>query len=342
LQLPAAYGKWVAPYIVGASSGDLAERYAALAETQPETGPRIVGLRMLGLERFHEGNFKESLVLMTKAYNNYDPVAHHDLKYHFGHDPRTAAANYQAWNFWHLGFPDQAACKIEENLRWTREVNHVNTTCLALCYGTNIANMWLRRPDRVEGGAREALRLAEDNSMALWHAFALIHLGWALSQQGTSSGLDEIEAGLREAKQLGAGRLEPFHLGLAADAYARAGRRDEARASIGKAFEALAIGRDLAFAAELHRLRGALLLRAERSAREAAEADLRRALEIAGQQEALSLQLRAARDLARLLADRGERQQAHDLIVPIYSAFTEGFDLADLKEAKTLVDEIRP
>src|SRR4029450_13529384 len=82
LQLPAAYGKWVAPYIVGASSGELAERYAALAETQPETGPRIVGLRMLGLERFHEGNFKESLVLMTKAYDNYDPVAHRDLKYH--------------------------------------------------------------------------------------------------------------------------------------------------------------------------------------------------------------------------------------------------------------------
>ena len=73
LQLPAAYGKWVAPYVGGTSSVELAERYAALAETQPETGPRIVGLRMLGLERFHEGHFKESLALMTKAHDGYDP-----------------------------------------------------------------------------------------------------------------------------------------------------------------------------------------------------------------------------------------------------------------------------
>ena len=94
------------------------------------------------------------------------------------------------------------------------------------------------------GRAEQQQRLAEDNSMALWHAFTLIHFGWALSQQGTAPGLDEIEAGLREAHQLGAGRLEPFHLSLAADAYARAGRHDEARASIGKAFTALAHGRD--------------------------------------------------------------------------------------------------
>ena len=195
---------------------------------------------MLGLERFHEGRFKESLALMTKACDGYDPIAHRDLALRFGHDPRAASANYQAWNLWLLGFPDQAARKIEEGLRWAREVNHANTTGLVLCYGANIAHIWLRRPDRVESGAREALRLAEDNSMALWHAFALIHLGWALSQQGTAPGLDEIEAGLREAHQMGAGRLEPFHLSLAADAYARAGRHDEARASIGKAFTALA------------------------------------------------------------------------------------------------------
>ena len=173
LQLPAVYGQWVAPYIAGTGSGELAQRYAALAETQPETGPRLVGLRMLGLERFHEGRFKELLALMTKAYDGYDPIAHRDLALRFGHDPRAASANYQAWNLWLLGFPDQAARKIEEGLRWAREVNHANTTGLVLCYGANIAHIWLRRPDRVESGAREALRLAEDNSMALWHAFGL-------------------------------------------------------------------------------------------------------------------------------------------------------------------------
>ena len=145
---------------------------------------------MLGLERFHEGHFKESLALMTKAYDGYDPVAHRDLALRFGHDPRAASANYQAWNLWLLGFPDQAARKIEEGLRWAREINHANTTALVLCYGANVAYIWLRRPDRVESGARKALRLAEDNSMALCHAFGLAQLGWALSQQGTAPGLE--------------------------------------------------------------------------------------------------------------------------------------------------------
>jgi adenylate cyclase len=278
---------------------------------------------------------------MTEACDGYDPTMHRDLALRFGHDPRAASANYQAWNLWHLGFPDQAARKVEDNLRWTREVNHANTTGLVLCYGVNILNMWLRRPDDVESAAREALRLAEDNSMALWHAFALIHLGWALSQQGTAPGLDEIEAGLREAHQLGAGRLQPFHLSLAADAHARAGRHDEARASIDKAFTALAHGRDVAFAAELHRMRAVLSLGGGAGERDAAEADLRRALKIARQQEAPSLELRAARNLASMLAERGERQQAADLLAPVYGGFTEGFATADLKEAKALLDELR-
>jgi predicted ATPase len=341
LQLPAAYGKWVAPYIVGTSSEELAQRYVALAEMQPETGPRLVGLRMLGLERFHAGHFKESLALMTKACDGYDPIAHRDLALRFGHDPRAASAHYQAWNLWLLGFPDQAVRRIEDGLRWAREVNHANTTGLVLCYGADVANIWLRRPDRVESSAREALRLAEDNSMALWHAFGLIHLGWALSQQGTAPGLDEIEVGLREAQQMGAGRLEPLHLSLAADAYARAGRPDEAQASIVKAFTALAHGRDLAFAAELHRTRAALSLRGGAEGRDSAEADLRRALDIGRQQEALSLELRAARDLASMLAERGERQRAADLLAPVYGKFTEGLDTADLEDAKALLDALR-
>ena len=169
LQLPAAYGKWVGPYIGGTGSAELAQRYAVLAEAQPETGPRLVGLRMLGLERFHEGRFKESLALMTEACDGYDPIAHRDLALRFGHDPRAASANYQAWNLWLLGFPTRQRAR-SRTVCAGREVNHANTTGLVLCYGVNILNMWLRRPDEVESAAREALRLAEDNSMALWHA----------------------------------------------------------------------------------------------------------------------------------------------------------------------------
>jgi class 3 adenylate cyclase/tetratricopeptide (TPR) repeat protein len=284
--IPALFGQWAYHYIGGTSTGEFAQRFAALAETRAETGPRLVGLRMLALERFHEGRFEESVALLKKAVDSYDPIAHRDLAHRFGHDPRTAAANYQAWGLWHLGFPDQAARVSEDNLSRTREIEHTNTTGLALCYGVTITNIWLRRPDRVETAAREGVQFAEEMSLALWHAFGLIHLGWALSQQGTALGLDEIEAGLREVEQIGAGRLKPLHFSIAADAYSRAGRHDDARVSIDKAFAALAHGHDLALAAELHRKRAALLLCAGGGDRGAAEVDLRRALEIARQQKA--------------------------------------------------------
>ncbi|MGH8475656.1 MAG: ATP-binding protein, partial [Methylococcales bacterium] len=341
LQLPAAYGRWVAHYTAGRRSSEFAERYAMLADQQADTGPRLVGLRIVGLERFHEARFTESLALMRTVLDHHDPIAHRDLAYRFSHDSRAAATCWQAWNLWHLGQPDQAARAIEDSLCWAREVQHVNTTGFVLCFGGAFTNIWLRRPDRVEGAARESLQLADAMSLALWHAWAQIHLGWALSQQNTASGLDEIKAGLREAHQLGVGRFEPVHQSIAADTYSRAGQHNEARASIGKAFAALESSGDLAFAAELHRIRALLQLRTGTHKRSAAEADLRRALEIARRQEALSLQLRAARDLASLMADRGERQQAAALLAPIYGGFTEGFDTPDFLEAKVLLDELK-
>jgi predicted ATPase len=174
LQLPAVFGLWAGHHIAGTGSSELALRYLALAEAISDTGPRLVGLRMLGLECFYEGRFEESLALTKKGLDLYDPIAHRDLAHRFGHDPRAASANYKAWNLWHLGFPDQAAFTFEDNLRWTRDVNHANTTGLVLCMGT-MTNIWLRRPEQVEDAAREALRLANEMGLALWHAWSRIH-----------------------------------------------------------------------------------------------------------------------------------------------------------------------
>jgi tetratricopeptide (TPR) repeat protein len=256
LQLPALFGLWAGHHIAGTGSTTLAQRFADLPETKSQSGPRLVGLRMLGLERFYEGRFNESLALINRSLEIYDPVEHRDLANRFGHDPRASSANYKAWALWHLGFADQATSIIDDNFRWTRKFNHANTTGNVLCFGT-MTNIWLRRPEQVEMAAREALQLANEMSLAHWHAWALIHLGWALSQQGAATGINEIEAGLRQANHIGAGRFDPFHLGIAAEAYARAGQNIEAQASIAKAFETLALGHHSAFAAELYRTRAA-------------------------------------------------------------------------------------
>jgi predicted ATPase len=177
-------------------------------------------------------------------------------------------------------------------------------------------------------------------TLPLWHAWASIHLGWALSQQGASLGLEEIEAGLREAREIGAGRFEPFHLGLAAEAYARAGRHDEAWRRLVEALAALARGHHQAFAADLYRLRGVLSLHLAARRAAAAEADLCQALAIAREQESPLLELRAATSLARLWVDQGRSREARDLLAPVHGWFTEGFETQDMKEAKALLEEL--
>jgi predicted ATPase len=167
-----------------------------------------------------------------------------------------------------------------------------------------------------------------------------VHLGWALAERGAPGALAQLEAVLDELTRIGARRSETFHLGLLADARSRAGQHDAVKVSLAAALTALESSGDMPFAAYLHRLRAHTLLRASAASTAHAIADLQRALEIARQQGARSLELRAARDLARLWAEQGERQMAHDLLAPVHDWFTEGFDTADLKEAKALLDDL--
>ena len=260
LQLPAAYGKWVAPYIGGTGSGELAQRYAVLAEAQPETGPRLVGLRMLGLERFHEGRFKELLALMTEGLRRLrsDRASRSGASLR----PRSTRRVRELPGLEPLapGFPRPGSAQDRGQSALDPRGQPRQHDRPRPVLRDQHPNMWLRRPDEVESAAREALRLAEDNSMALWHAFALIHLGWALSQQGTAPGLDEIEAGLREAHQLGPSGSNPsISASPPTPMPAPAGMTKPGRASARRS-TALAHGRDLAFAAELHRMRAVLSL----------------------------------------------------------------------------------
>jgi class 3 adenylate cyclase/tetratricopeptide (TPR) repeat protein/energy-coupling factor transporter ATP-binding protein EcfA2 len=340
LLVPSMYGLWANRYVSGIPAPELAARFSELTESDGDSGSRCVALRMLGLERFHEGKYQTSLRLIEEGLSFYNPIAHRDLGMRYGHDPRTGAMNYKAWALWHLGFQDQARETMEQSLSWAREIGHHNTIGIALSLGVAITGIWCRDVSRVEAGAAETLRLAKDKSLALWQALGRIHFGWALSELGHPDGLAEIEAGLDDLRRIKVGRYECFHLGLAADARSRAGQHDAAQATIAAAFAAQAKGRDMAFLPDLHRLRAMIALRASGDAVETAETDFNRALALARDQASPSLELRAARDLARLWGELGERRRARDLLAPIYRWFTEGLANPDLQESKRLLDHL--
>ncbi len=341
LLVPSLFGLWASRYIGNQPTASLVDRFADIVASGHDDGAKCVSARMLALERFHMADFHQSLDLVKKALRIYDDRHHRNLALRYGHDPRVAATNYKAWNLWHLGFLEQAQSAAESSLSWAREIDHPNTIGLSLCYGICLTNIWLGNVERVEKASQEALKLAEEKSLALWNAWGRIYFGWALYQHDPSGGIDQIMTGLEHARRIGAGRLEAFHLGLAADIQSKSGHHNDADQLFSRAFSVLAESGDMPFAADLHRLRALARLRNRSDLAGEAQRDLLRALDIARDQQALSLELRAMCDLAVLWADAGERTKAREWLAPLRAQFTEGVGMADLQRADDLLLDLQ-
>jgi predicted ATPase len=163
-----------------------------------------------------------------------------------------------------------------------------------------------------------------------------------LSEQGRGAeGLAEIRDGLCLFAGMSDELFRPYYLAKLADALARSGHVAEGLMAVDEVIESYRRVGVPYWDAELQRRRGEILLAANLLDRAAAEACFRRAIEIAQDQSARSLELRAATSLARLLAEQGKWRQAHDLLAPIYGWFSEGFGTADLHDAKALLQELR-
>jgi predicted ATPase len=150
----------------------------------------------------------------------------------------------------------------------------------------------------------------------------------------------ELRKGIAAYRATGAGLGLPYQLARLAEAYARTGQVQEGLSALTEALVETGKTGDRRWIAELYRLKGELGLQSEAGGQDEAEESFHRAIAIARGQHAKSLELRAATSLARLWRDQGKRQEARDLLAPVYGWFTEGFDTLDLKEAKALLDRL--
>jgi predicted ATPase len=192
----------------------------------------------------------------------------------------------------------------------------------------------------VLGHAAAVRQLAEAQAMPFWSGRAAVLEGWAVGREGApDEGAARIRRALDTLLAIGIRLSRPYHLSLLADVQARAGRHGEALAHVGEALREAAETGERWYEAELHRLRGVLLLRQGGDGL-AAEPAFQAALGLARRQAARMWQLRAGVSLARLWAGRGERRKAHDLLASIYGWFTEGFGTRDLQAAKALLDAL--
>jgi predicted ATPase len=240
-----------------------------------------------------------------------------------------------------LGYPEQARVRQGETLAAARELAHPNTIAQALFWVCALHQL-LRDRRGAREQAEPLIALATEQGLPLWAAVGVVVRGWALADGGRAEdGIAAIRRGSAEYRATGAELFSPYFLALLADAH---GRADQAATGLSLLADALdGVERTGArwIEAELHRLRGELLLALPEADQPEAEGCLRRAIAVAQEQSARWWELRAATSLARLWAGQGRRAEAHDLLAPIYGWFTEGFDTSDLQEAKALLDRLR-
>jgi predicted ATPase len=189
--------------------------------------------------------------------------------------------------------------------------------------------------------AEAAVALSIEQGFPFWAAAGTILRGWALAMQGQGEeGLSQVRQGIAAYRATEAPLLVAYYCTLLAEVSAHLGHPEDGLQALVEAHTLMEQQEERYWEAEVCRLRGVLLLRQPGASQAEAEAWVQRALDVARRQEAKSLELRAAMSLARLWQQQGKRLEARELLAPVYGWFTEGFDTADLQEAKALLEEL--
>jgi class 3 adenylate cyclase/predicted ATPase len=318
-----------------ATSRPLSSRLLALTKTQEDSALRLEALHSAWFTRFSIGEPGPARSHCDEGRRLYNFERHRSLALSYGgHDPGVCACHHGGFSEWLLGYPDKALASVNEAVRLGERLAHP----FSLFNGY----LWEAVLHTFRGESDKALRRTQDGeALAIEHrlAFTLnpdILRGGALVAQGSrEEAVNAIRAGLIARGTIGWHMFQPYHLTVVSEVLHRAGDYDGATDALAEALAMIEASSERWWEAEIYRLKGVLLL----SRREIADGEFsfKQAIRIARQQEAKSLELRAATSLARLWGEQGRRAEAHDLLASICCWFTEGFETGDLKEAAALI-----
>ena len=320
---------------------ELAHELFGLAERLGDTALRVVAHGVMGDTSLHLGDFPRARDYTDGGIGLYDPGRHHSLAADYvGYDPGMACGSMGSHAHWYLGFPDQALQRSHQAVALARQLGHPSTLAFALAHAG--LHHYLRQEPRLTlDRAEEATAVSTEYGLAFWSAFAAILKGWSLVQlERNPNGIEQIEQGLVDYGQTGGYIERPYWLAMLAEAHQSTGSTAEGLAILEQALQEIHDTGCCFFEAELQRLKGELSVAEDASHAAMAERSFRDALDIAGRQQAKSLELRAAVSLGRLLERQGEREQAHRALTDVFSWFSEGSSSPDLMAARALLEHL--
>jgi predicted ATPase len=241
---------------------------------------------------------------------------------------------------WELGYADQARQCSAEALALAQQLEDPSGLAHAQFFGAMLSQ-YCRDVAATYADADAVLAFATAQGLVHRAAHARLLRGWALAMQGdATAGVAHIQQGLEAIHGTGLKLYRPYFLALLAEASGQARQPEAGLTALAEAMTLMAATEEGWWEAEVYRLQGTLLLQRSLADAGQAEACFQQALAVARRQQAKALELRAALSLSRLWHEQGKREESRQQLAEIYGWFTEGFDTADLQEAKALLAEL--
>jgi predicted ATPase len=316
------------------------EQVVELANASTDDGLDLMAHDALAQQAFFEGDFSPAHVQCEYVTSRYDIKQHKNLADLYSQeDPGVVCASIDTVVLWLLGFPDQSLERTQTFLTLSRESGNPHSTGFGL-FITGVVSQ-LRRD--LLATQRQADDLIE---LSTGHDLHLLSLGqvlkaWAMAQQtAATEHLELIKDGINLWREPGTELLVPYCLGLLAETHQALGQIEEAQATVSEALSLVEKNSERWFESELHRLQGELILEQDSKQQTEAVKCFKQALRVAREQQARSLELRAALCLCRLWVQQGQSGEARKMLEPIFTSFTEGLKTVELRDARSLLDEL--
>ena len=326
---------------------ELGMQLLTIAQHGQDTGYILEAHLAVGNTLFFRGEFVSARAEFEQGLKLYDPQQHHAHAFVYGLDPGIFCLCRLAWILWFLGYPDQALEKEHELLTLAQEVSHPFSLALAFMHS---ATLHLHRHEGpvAQEHIEAAMTLCTEQSFVSFLGQTTILLGWNLAgQRQTEEGIPQMRKGLATCQATGAVLFRPYYLTTFAAGHVTAGHAEEGLSAVAEAQALMNETGERFSEAELFRVKGELLLtqagkgqQSNGENKDEAEQCFHQALDVARELSAKSLELRAATSLARLWQQQGKTGEARQLLSEVYNWFTEGFDTADLKDARALLGEL--